>query len=93
MKKILLLKPSDYEIEICKLFSNNCVKSNKNEYYRRNQQNLSKLIDDIYLGKIAEILVYNHLKTNGVNVTPVDFMIYDKKYKSYDADLLIIKKM
>jgi len=92
MKKIELLKPSDYEIAICRLFSNSSVLTNKNKYSNRNQFNTNKLIDDIYIGKISEILIYNYLKMNGKNVTPVDFMIYNKKYKSYDADLFILNE-
>ena len=67
-------------------FAKKCAKTNSECYSHRNQMNETKIIWDIYYGKLAEEAVYNYYR--GVaDITKVDYNIYDAKDKNYDADL------
>ena len=43
--------------------------------------------EDLWVGAFAEIAAYNYLREKGKDVSYPDFAIYDKKDKSYAADL------
>lgn len=73
--------------DICRKFANDVVSSNKDEYARRKQFNINKIIDDIYIGKLAEFATYKILKTKRDTVTVPDIGIYSKNRKSFSADL------
>lgn len=88
-KKHNLIAPSLYQEKLCKVFSDEVYRSNKDMYARRNQDNESKVKADIYLGKLAEFAVFNYLWTAGKEVSAPDIMVYEVKDKSYDADLYI----
>jgi len=90
--KIELRKPTQYEQRICKVFAEECAVSNSKEYSRRNQGNLEKVIQDIYYGKIAEVLVHDYLVSKRKNPSAPDFMIYDSRTKSFDADIKVHTK-
>ena len=81
---------TEYEISICKLFSNTCYLTNMEEYTKRKQPNIDKVKLDIFNGKQAEILVYKYLISKRKEVSPPDFMIYTKFNKSFDADIKVI---
>ena len=83
----ILQKPSDYDKELCLLFAQNCVETNSDEYSRRNQHNASKIVSDIYNGKLAEIMVHELFRKKNQKPFPVDFLIYEKYDKSFDADI------
>jgi hypothetical protein len=61
------------------------------EYKRRNQGDVNKVMFDITVGKMAEIGVYKIMKKNNFNCSYPDFNIYDKYHKTFDADLIIDK--
>lgn len=88
MKKISLNAPSRYQQLQCELFSDFVVDTNKDEYSRRGSSDTKKLRDDIYWGKYAEFMVWNHLSDRW-EVSSVDLNIYPVKKKSFDADLLM----
>lgn len=90
MNRIKLEQPSEYEAELCMLFSTNCVDTNKGKYKDRKQDDIDKLTMDIYNGKLAEVMVYNYLLRRGKIPRPVDFLIYDVKFKSFDADIHLL---
>lgn len=90
MKKIKLNNPTEYIKEICKTFANECIKTNFDEYSKRNQNHENKIKKDIYLGKIAEFLVFEYLLSKKKKCTPPDICIYDFKNKSFDSDLIIL---
>lgn len=46
-------------------------------------------IDDIIVGALGEIAVYNMLRICGVQSSLPDFDVYDASKKSYNADLLV----
>ena len=68
-------------------FAKNSVQTSINEYARRNQKNVDKIIQDIIIGKTAEYAVYNYIKSKGKNCSEPDIKIYQKNEKSFDADL------
>lgn len=70
----------------CYLFADQHAKSSRDLYSQRNQ-NTSNLTEKIYKSKIAEWVVYKHLRACGYSCTYPDHKIYDSKDKSYDADL------
>lgn len=71
----------------CTEFSTNSVSSSSDKYARRNQFNVEKIKYDIKVGKIGEQLVYDSLCSNFPNLSEPDYNVYDKKNKSWDADL------
>jgi hypothetical protein len=74
--------------DLCKHFAELVVNTNVYEYARRKQFNKSKIINDIFLGKLAEFGVYYILKQRGIfQVTPPDLRVYGKTLKSFDSDL------
>jgi len=91
MRKYKLVEPTQYEKDVCRLFAKACVDTNKDEYARRNQNDINKIVSDIYNGKLAEIMVYRLFKKKKHNPTAIDFLIYDKDEKSFDADMLTTK--
>lgn len=68
-------------------FAEAVLHTNMDEYRRRNQGNAEKVKMDITIGKYAEFAVYQHLLNEGCSLSEPDCMIYDKKSKSFDADL------
>lgn len=93
MIKIELTYPTHYEERLAKNFASECVKGNKDEYAKRNQLDIDKLILDNTQAKIAEIIVHKRMKNNlkpNQLLTPIDFHIYPKELKTYDSDLLLI---
>jgi len=83
---------TEYDKKLCLLFAKYCVRTNKAEYDTRGQDNEKKVIRDIYNGKLAEIMVHTVLQSNNMSPSSIDFMIYDKKYKSFDADIVTQNK-
>jgi hypothetical protein len=71
----------------CLDFAQKVVSTNTLKYAQRNQTDIDKIIEDIYVGKIAEYAVYNWLKSKGKAVQKPDTEIYQARYKSFDADL------
>ena len=91
-KRHNLIAPNTYQESLCSAFSNEVYQTNKDMYAQRNQNNESKIKNDIYIGKLAEFAVYNYLIYKGKTVSAPDIMIYESKKKSYDADLYINKE-
>ena len=87
MSKISLEPVSQYQAMLAYEFAKHCVDSNRDEYARRNQTNISKILTDINEGKLAEYQVFNTLMLKGKNPSPPDIMIYGKNDKSFDADI------
>ena len=85
--RIRLNEITDYQNKQCDLFSKYSALSSFPEYKKRNQYNKDKIINDIYIGKSAEFLVYNFLISKQKQLAPPDLTIYKKHKKSYDADL------
>lgn len=71
----------------CVTFAKDSVGTSADKYARRNQNNVSKIMDDIRNGKLAEEFVYQKLVEIYPNISTPDYTIYDKKKKSWDPDL------
>ena len=56
-------------------------------YEKRGEKNISKIEQDILTGAVAELAVYNFFRRNEIRTSKPDFVIYDKKDKSFSADL------
>lgn len=87
MKKITLPKFTKYERDLANKFALECIETNKDEYAKRGQDDLSKLNADIAYGKLSEILVQKYFKSMKVSCSSVDFLIYSKELKSFEPDL------
>ena len=83
------VKITKYWRDKCMKFATEVVDTNKALYLYRGAGSVSKIIEDIYIGKLGEVGVYKHIKDMGSECTKPDFEIYSKKRKSYDADLFI----
>jgi hypothetical protein len=81
------------EIATCRAFAEACYETNADEYARRNQDNRSKIVYDITIGKMAELAVYGFLTDERrVACAAPDFGIYPAHQKSYGADLTFTGK-
>jgi hypothetical protein len=78
---------SDEEISKCKSFAQAVVSTNVDRYAERNQFDVDKIIDDIFVGKLAEYASYKLLLGRGKQVTEPDSQIYSARKKSFSADL------
>ena len=59
----------------------------KNHYSRRGQTNIDKIEYDCYIGALGEIAIYRFLKKLGIKISKPDFVIYEARKKSFEADL------
>jgi len=83
----MLITISDEQYEKCLQFSNKVVKTNSDCYARRNQTDLEKIVDDILVGKLAEVASEKILSARGIEHSETDLNIYSVGGKSFDADL------
>jgi hypothetical protein len=58
-----------------------------NNYGARGQSDPLKIIQDIYVGKLGEIVAGAYLQSIGVKVYYPDFKIYEATEKSWESDL------
>lgn len=75
------------DIDFCVEFAEECVETNADEYARRNQNDLDKIVTDISIGKMGEIAVYDYLLDRGFSPSEPDFEIYAKHQKQHDYDI------
>jgi len=80
---------TEYQHQQSLLFAKYSTSSSVDEYGKRNQYNINKIQQDIYNGKVSEFMVYNYLKNVGKSPSSPDLNIYEKKEKSYDADIIV----
>lgn len=85
----------EYSIELCKKdltkaknFAEARIGGSKDEYMKRGEANVAKMIEDIEYGAMAELAVYRLLKGLKLSCTKPDFKIYEKRKKSYSPDLI-----
>ena len=78
---------SDEEVSKCKKFAHDVVGTNIDKYRERNQTDVDKIIDDIFVGKLAEYASFKLLTSRGKNVQEPDTQIYSVRKKSFSADL------
>jgi len=86
MNKIILPAASEYQLKQCRIFADYVIDTNESVYRLRGGGNRDKLIEDIYSGKVMECRVFNKLEEDGLKPSPIDFSIYSKRRKTFDAD-------
>jgi len=85
----MIIHLTEEEYDVCSKFSTEVVETNKDCYARRNQTDIPKIIDDIKVGKLAEVACKKLLIARGMAITTdVDFAVYGKKKKSFASDLV-----
>lgn len=72
----------------CSEFAHERIGMSANLYKHRGEKNVSKMIDDIIVGTMGEWGGYEFLKYHGVKTSKPDMRIYEKKKKSFAADLI-----
>lgn len=70
---------------LCVEFAAKTIQSNAQHYRTRNQTNISKILQDIIQGKVAEIAVYYWLQDRGNKLLQPDFDLHHKK--TYEPDI------
>jgi len=76
------VKISKYNYKKCVDFANKQLKTSADLYAYRGEAKKEKMVYDIIVGKLAELGVTKYLKCS-----KPDFTIYERKKKSYSADL------
>lgn len=84
----MIIKLTQDEYDTCYDFSEKVVETNLDCYARRQQFDRDKIVDDIIVGKLAEVACRKLLIARGMVPNDVDFAIYGKKKKSFDSDLI-----
>lgn len=79
---------SEYYFNKCCKFADDVLETSKDLYSFRGEHRVSKMREDIIIGKMGEIAAYQYLKARGYSVSKPDFKIYEASRKSYDADLV-----
>ena len=74
-------------VTMCEAFAERVIETNKDEYARRKQSDLTKIKNDIVIGKLAEWGVYFIYLKRGRYLNTPDMQVYPKEHKSYDPDL------
>lgn len=80
---------SDYMYQKCKEFAIKRCKGSSDIYARRGESRTEKMIEDIVIGTTGEYAVQKYFKDKGYYCSKPDLTIYDKKRKSFDADLFV----
>jgi hypothetical protein len=89
MKEILTYNIDIEDYLRCVKFAHDSIRTNLDEYSKRNQNKVHKILNDIIVGKLGEFAVYKHLKTTtNKPITKPDLLIYTADKKSFDADLM-----
>lgn len=88
-KKMTKIKITKYYLDKCSKFADDQLETSKNLYRYRGEQNIKKIRQDIVIGKLGEIAVYQYLKEKGYEPNKPDFTIYDRINKSFSADILV----
>ncbi len=84
---IKTIKISDHFYNKCTQFATEQIPTSSDEYKRRGSKSSEKIKQDITIGKMAEVAAYLYLKDFCTMKKP-DFKIYEKKDKSFSADLI-----
>lgn len=85
--KVEIIKISKIDRMKCEEFANEQIDTSINHYKRRKQGNREKIIQDIVTGKLGELAAQRMLRKYNIHTGSPDFNIYDKRGKSFDADL------
>ena len=79
---------SKYYFDKCSKFADDQLETSKDCYRYRGEHNLTKMRNDIIVGRLGEVAAYQYLKKRGYNVNKPDFSIYERVNKSFAPDLV-----
>ncbi len=79
---------SKYYFDKCAEFADDQMESSKDIYTYRGEHRLSKIREDIIVGKLGEVAAYKYLRARGYECNKPDFTIYERLNKSFAADLI-----
>lgn len=79
---------SDYYYRKCCKFADQQLSTSADCYRYRGEHRISKMKDDIIVGKMGELAAAQYLKKKGYKPSKPDFTIYERARKSFDADLV-----
>jgi len=81
------IKISKYLMRKIRKFAHERINGSASCYAYRGESNVSKMEEDIIIGTMGEYAVFNLLKDCGLKCSRPDLKIYEKRRKSFDADL------
>lgn len=73
----------------CEKFAIDRISGSVDCYVSRGESRRSKIVEDLIVGAIGEWVVYEHLKSLGYECSEPDMKIYEKRRKSFAADLYV----
>lgn len=82
-----LVRISQHFYNNCVNFANKRIGKSSDLYSRRGEKRIEKILNDIVTGTVGEYGVYKYLKSQNVITSKPDLEIYEKRNKSFDADL------
>lgn len=85
----MIIKISKRVYNKCVKFAEERISGSKSVYAYRGESRVDKMIDDIIIGCMGEWAVEAHLSSIGFECSEPDMVIYEKKRKSFDADLYV----
>lgn len=85
----MIVKISKKIYNMCVRFADKRLKDSKSCYYYRGERNVDKMREDIIIGTMGEWAVEAHLSSMGYYCSEPDMKIYDKRRKSFEADLYV----
>lgn len=85
----MIVQVSDYYVKKVEEFARKRIEGSKNLYAYRGESNMGKMVDDCVIGTIGEWGVFKYLKDMvGITTSKPDMKIYEKRRKSFSADLV-----
>lgn len=88
----MIIEIPQNDIDKINIFVEKSINTHTNYYKKRNQNDIDKIKQDIYNGKLAEFGVYYFYKDR-INITYPDINIYQSSNKSFDSDFIINEKI
>lgn len=83
----IVIAINSYWRKKCKDFANQQIEGSRKLYAYRGEKNTDKMNEDIVIGKMVEVAVWQAYKHLGA--TKPDFTIYERINKSFAADMMI----
>lgn len=85
----MIVKLSDALIKKCEEFAVERITGSKSLYTYRGETRKDKMIEDVIIGTLGEWAVEAHISSMGYDCTEPDMKIYEKRRKSFSADLYV----
>mgnify|MGYP000244693808 CR=1 FL=1 len=83
----MYIELSQYYYDKCAEFADRQLETSKDCYRRRGERRIDVIRHNLITGKLGEIAAYKYMVNHGYKVSKPDFTIYERRNKSFDADL------